>query len=148
MGWLPLSFATLLVAATTTAATAPALPTLAICVAIKDQAADVREWIVYHNALGQCRHVAVWAVWRRRSGVGMPTRAWPLRGVAGGCRPAHRSPTAELPRPAIPPGVSKFYIWDTGSNPPLLVSIGFQLCCRAAAARVTARCQTHFAGGD
>ncbi|KAI3434496.1 hypothetical protein D9Q98_002571 [Chlorella vulgaris] len=28
------------------------LPSLAICVCIKDQAVDVREWIVYHRALG------------------------------------------------------------------------------------------------
>lgn len=29
-----------------------ALPTVAICVAIKDQAVDVREWIHYHRAIG------------------------------------------------------------------------------------------------
>lgn len=47
----------------------PALPSVAICVCIRDQHVDVREWLAYHHALG----------------------------------------------------VSKFYIWDTGSNPPLLV---------------------------
>lgn len=31
------------------------LPSLAICVCIKDQAVDVREWIVYHRALGDAR---------------------------------------------------------------------------------------------
>lgn len=28
------------------------LPSVALCVAIKDQAADVREWIYYHRAVG------------------------------------------------------------------------------------------------
>ena len=34
------------------AAAAGALPSLAVCVAIKDQNVDVREWIAYHRALG------------------------------------------------------------------------------------------------
>jgi hypothetical protein len=38
--------------AATAQAQVPQLPTLAICVAIKDQAADVREWIIYHRAMG------------------------------------------------------------------------------------------------
>ncbi|KAI7840766.1 hypothetical protein COHA_005580 [Chlorella ohadii] len=46
-------------------------PSVAICVAIKDQAVDVREWVYYHRAIG----------------------------------------------------VDKFYIWDTGSKPPLLNAV-------------------------
>ncbi|PSC67481.1 glycosyl transferase family 2 [Micractinium conductrix] len=49
----------------------PGLPTVAICVAIKDQNVDVREWIIYHRAIG----------------------------------------------------VRRFYIFDTGSKPPLLDAV-------------------------
>ncbi|KAL4433679.1 hypothetical protein ABPG75_000120 [Micractinium tetrahymenae] len=59
-----------LLAAAAAQADAP-LPSVAICVAIKDQAPDVREWIYYHRAIG----------------------------------------------------VDKFYIWDTGSKPPMLNAI-------------------------
>jgi hypothetical protein len=31
---------------------AASLPSVAICVAIKDQAVDVREWAIYHRAIG------------------------------------------------------------------------------------------------
>lgn len=36
----------------------PGLPTVAICVAIKDQNVDVREWIIYHRAIGRPRFQA------------------------------------------------------------------------------------------
>lgn len=86
---LGLGFGLLLVAA---AMCAPAtLPSLAICVAIKDQAADVREWIIYHHALG---------------GWQAPLSSWCPGNTPADCGPA---------------GVQKFYIWDTGSVPPLLV---------------------------
>ena len=43
----------LLAAGLLAAAAAPGdLPSVSICVAIKDQAVDVREWIVYHRAVG------------------------------------------------------------------------------------------------
>lgn len=61
----------LALAALLTTTAAQELPSVALCVAIKDQAVDVREWITYHRAIG----------------------------------------------------VSKFYIWDTGSKPPLLEAI-------------------------
>jgi len=32
------------------------LPSVSICVAIKDQAVDVREWITYHRAIGERPH--------------------------------------------------------------------------------------------
>lgn len=36
------------------------LPSVSICVAIKDQAVDVREWIYYHRAIGAaCRLVSL-----------------------------------------------------------------------------------------
>lgn len=80
-------------------------PSVAICVAIKDQAVDVREWVYYHRAIGV------------------------REGPAGRGRRCRRSPPPPAARHAALPvaascpstGVSKFYIWDTGSNPPLLV---------------------------
>lgn len=80
------------------AAAAGELPSVAICVAIKDQAVDVREWVHYHRAIGA---PPVLELGRH-----------PARLLSAAHRPSCLPPLA---------GVEKFYIWDTGSKPPLLV---------------------------
>jgi hypothetical protein len=68
---VPWALALLLLVLGLAAGATTQLPSVAICVCIRDQHVDVREWLAYHRALG----------------------------------------------------VSKFYVWDTGSSPPLLVSV-------------------------
>lgn len=95
------------------AAAGDGLPSVAICVAIKDQAVDVREWIYYHRAVGAC--AAAVALIPALAAAAPPYSTHPCGSLLGddalpGCT-------------AGPAGVEKFYIWDTGSKPPLLVGL-------------------------